>query len=61
MKSDTADPSNQESLPPSAGYLEGALAEMELRDDHSITNTAGPSELPTSPTADPDAPEELSD
>ena len=51
--SNTADPSSEESLPPSAGDEDKFIADNELRDAYSNTNTNHPNREPTSSAADP--------
>ena len=43
IKSDTADPGDQESLPPSAGDEYEFIEEMQLEENHPNSNTADPS------------------
>ena len=61
IKSDTADLGSKGSLSSSTGGGDEFIADKELRDDYSNTNTTKPSREPTSIPGDPDVPEELSD
>ena len=60
IKSDMAGPIGQESLPPSAGDEDESVAEMQLSDGLD-TNTGDPRGDPTSPPADSNVPEVVSD